>query len=104
MSKRKTPEERLRDAQQASVRARRQTIQARLDVAAANAASRGWPVKPVIAIRHILDTCALFDWDLERAEQLTRSVELQFDTRMVPPLADIIERAEAAAQAMESDA
>lgn len=104
MSKRRTPEERLRDAQQASVRARRHTIQARLDVAAATAAARGWPAKSVIAIRHVLDTCALFDWDLDRAEQLTRAVELQFETRKAPPLADLVEAANAAEQAMETDA
>lgn len=103
MSKRRTPEDRLRDAQQASVRAQRSTIQARLDVAAATAAARGWPARPVIAIRHILDTCALFDWDLERAESLTRAVELQFDTSKRIPLSDLVECAEAAAQAMDAD-
>lgn len=104
MSKRRTPEQRLCDAQQASIRARKATIQARLDVAAATAAKRGWPVQLITAMRRVLDTCELFDWDLDRAEQLTRAVELQFQTQKPQPLADIGERAEAAAQAMEADA
>lgn len=103
MSKRLSPEQRLYAAQQASIRARKATIQARLDVAAATAAKRGWPVQLVTAMRRVLDTCELFDWDLDRAEQLTRAVELQFQAVKPQPLADIVERAEAAAQAMEAD-
>ena len=59
MARRRTPEERLHDAQQSMLAARR---------------------------------------------QLTRAVELQFDTAKVPPLADLAEAAEPAAQATESDA
>lgn len=78
MSRRKTPSERLAIAQQAAERARRQTIHARLDVAAAVAAGHDWPSASTTAIRRLLDTCDLFEWDLDRAEELTRAVELQF--------------------------
>ena len=104
MSKRRTPEQRLHDAQQDSIRARRHMLQARLDVAAAIAERRGWPAKSTAAIRRVLDTCELFDWDLDRAEILTRAVELQFETVKPQPLAEIADQVEAAAQAMGATA
>jgi hypothetical protein len=81
--------------------ARRDAIQATLDQYAAIADSRKLPRSVGTAIRNVLHVCDLFGWDTDKADQLCRAVMAQFDTRK--PLADIVERAEAAAQAMRDD-
>lgn len=104
MSKRRTPEQREAAAAAALMRARRDGLQAKLDGLAAMADARGCATAVGRAIRNLLGVCDLFEWDIERATQLTDAVAVQFSTRKVPPLADIVERAEAAAQAMEAGA
>jgi hypothetical protein len=101
MSKRRTPEERQAAALAAMAEARRDAIQATLDQYAAIADSRKLPRSVGTAIRNVLHVCDLFGWDTDKADQLCRAVMAQFDTRK--PLADIVERAEAAAQAMRDD-
>jgi hypothetical protein len=103
MSKRRTPEERQAAALAAMAEARRDAIQATLDQYAAIADARGEKRRVGEAIRAVLKVCDLFGWDTDKADSLCRAVMAQFDTRKPQPLADIVERAEAAAQAMEAD-
>jgi hypothetical protein len=102
MSKRKTPEQRQAAALEAMDRARRAAIQATLDQYAAIADARGLPRSVGQAIRQVLNVCDLFGDSVEKADAQCRAIMAQFSTAKPPPLADIAERAEAAAQ-MEQD-
>lgn len=53
-------------------------LQARLDCYAAAGVARGWPARSTTAVRRLIDTCDLFEWDLERAEHLTDAVGMMF--------------------------
>ena len=88
MAKRRTPEQREADASIALVAARRDGLQARLDGYAAMADARGCPYRVGRSIRNLLGVCDLFEWDLDRAEQLVAAVAVQFTTRQVPAVDD----------------